>query len=198
MKELNKNNPLLPALALALVLSASPLVHGDAAVPDRPVDTELLDLLRETVAEADSFQDRFDAEVWLLDKSTSLARYIPDKSKRLDFLRKVHREATRAGLEPEVVLAVIEVESGFDRYAVSRAGAQGLMQVMPFWKNEIGRPEDNLINPDINLRYGCTILKYYLDMADGRLAEALARYNGSYGQHWYPERVLVAWEERWR
>ncbi|HLS98400.1 MAG TPA: transglycosylase SLT domain-containing protein, partial [Porticoccaceae bacterium] len=128
-------------------------------MPGDNVDEELLRLLKRTVVVADSFEDRYDAEVWLLDKSTELARFIPDKPKRLEFLRKVHREASRAGLSPEVVLAVIEVESRFDPYAVSTAGALGLMQVMPFWKNEIGRPEDNLINVDVNLRYGCTILK---------------------------------------
>ncbi|MDY0070448.1 MAG: transglycosylase SLT domain-containing protein [Porticoccaceae bacterium] len=189
----------LARLAMPLVLWAS--LAGDAgaaAMPGDNVDEELLRLLKRTVVVADSFEDRYDAEVWLLDKSTELARFIPDKPKRLEFLRKVHREASRAGLSPEVVLAVIEVESRFDPYAVSTAGALGLMQVMPFWKNEIGRPEDNLINVDVNLRYGCTILKYYLDKEDGRLREALARYNGSYGQYWYPQRVLLAWENRWR
>ena len=110
----------------------------------------------------------------------------------------MHRAASRAGLEPEIVLALIEVESHFDPYAVSRVGAQGLMQVMPFWKKEIGRPDDNLIDTDTNLRYGCTILKHYLKREKGRLADALARYNGSYGQYWYSERVLLAWEKRWR
>lgn len=162
------------------------------------VDQELLALLRQTVGVADSFEDRYDAEVWLLAKSTVLAKMVPSKSKRLALLRKIHREATRAGLRPEIVLAVIEIESRFDPYAVSRAGAQGLMQVMPFWKNELGRASDNLIDPDVNLRYGCTILKYYLDKENGDLPDALARYNGSYGEYWYPERVLLAWERRWR
>ena len=162
------------------------------------VDEELLALLKHNVSAADSFEDRFDAQVWLMSKSNELERYIPDTAERLELLRKIHREAIRAGLSPEIVLAVIEIESHFNPYAVSRAGAQGMMQVMPFWKNEIGRPDDNLINPDTNLRYGCTILKYYLDKENGKLAEALARYNGSYGQYWYPERVLLAWEKRWR
>lgn len=169
-----------------------------AARADYPVDEELLALLKHNVSAADSFEDRFDAQVWLMSKSNELERYIPDTAERLELLRKIHREAIRAGLSPEIVLAVIEIESHFNPYAVSRAGAQGMMQVMPFWKNEIGRPDDNLINPDTNLRYGCTILKYYLDKENGKLAEALARYNGSYGQYWYPERVLLAWEKRWR
>lgn len=185
----------------ALIITGMLLVSlhsGASPFADGKVDEELLALLRNTVSEADSFEDRFDAQVWLLSKSTHLERFIPDKNRRLTFLRKVHREAMRAGLSPEVVLAVIEVESRFDPYAVSSAGAQGLMQVMPFWKNEIGRPDDNLTNTDVNLRYGCTILKYYLDKEDGRLREALARYNGSYGQYWYPRRVMLAWESRWR
>lgn len=164
---------------------------------EQEIDQALLALLKKTVAQADSFEDRFDAEVWLMAKSTQLARYIPDSRERLNLLRKIHQAATRAELSPEVVLAVIQVESHFDSYAVSSAGAQGMMQVMPFWKHEIGRADDNLINVDTNLRYGCTILKYYLDKENGNLAQALARYNGSYGKTWYPERVMVAWDY-WR
>lgn len=167
------------------------------ALAEQEIDRELVALLKATIAQADSFEDRFDAEVWLMAKSSQLEKYIPDSQTRLELLRKIHRAATRAGLSPEVVLAVIQIESRFDPYAVSSAGAQGLMQVMPFWKREIGREEDNLTQTDTNLRYGCTILKYYLDMEDGNLTRALARYNGSYGQTWYPELVLVAWDY-WR
>jgi len=180
-------------LSLLLLLTVAPV-----AVGKQSSDPELLRVLRETVSQADSFDDRYDAEVWLLTKSNSLARFLPDKNRRFEFLRKVHRAATKAGLEPEIVLALIEVESHFDPYAVSSAGAQGLMQVMPFWKKEIGRPDDNLTDTDTNLRYGCTILKHYLKREKGRLADALARYNGSYGKYWYSERVFVAWEKRWR
>ncbi len=181
---------------LSLLLTA--LLVAPSALSAQASDPELLRILRDTVNQADSFEDRYDAEVWLLTKSNSLARFLPDKNRRFEFLRKVHRAASRAGLEPEIVLALIEVESHFDPYAVSRVGAQGLMQVMPFWKKEIGRPDDNLIDTDTNLRYGCTILKHYLKREKGRLADALARYNGSYGQYWYSERVLLAWEKRWR
>jgi soluble lytic murein transglycosylase-like protein len=187
----------LTAIVAMMVCGLALQVHA-SILSAEDVDRELLSLLKTTVAEADSFEDRFDAEVWLLAKSTQLERFLPDKAERLTLLRKIHWEATRVGLSPEIVLSVIEVESRFDHYAISSAGALGLMQVMPFWKHEIGRPDDNLINPDINLRYGCTILKYYLDKEDGRLREALARYNGSYGQYWYPRRVLLAWESRWR
>ncbi len=181
---------------LALLLTA--LLVAPSAFSTPASDPELLQILRDTVNQADSFDDRYDAEVWLLTKSNSLARFLPDKNRRLELLRKVHRAATKAELQPEIVLALIEVESHFDPYAVSRVGAQGLMQIMPFWKKEIGRPNDNLTDTDTNLFYGCTILKHYLKREKGRLADALARYNGSYGQYWYSERVLVAWEKRWR
>jgi soluble lytic murein transglycosylase-like protein len=162
------------------------------------VDAELRDLLKKTITESDSFVDRYDAEVWLVTKSHALEKYIADPEERLTLLRKIHRAALQADLQPEWVLAVIEIESAFDSYAISSAGALGMMQVMPFWTKEIGRPDDNLINLDTNLRYGCTILKFYLDKAEGRMHEALARYNGSYGKYWYPQKVMMAWEKRWR
>lgn len=183
------------AAGLAVTLAMTSPLHAETS---DSIDPDLANALRTAIADADSFEDRYDAEVWLLSKSSPLERYLPDHSERMVFLRKVHREATRAGLKPEIVLAVIDVESRFNPYAVSRVGAQGLMQVMPFWKNEIGRPEDNLIDTDTNLRYGCTILKHYLDREKGRLAEALARYNGSYGKYWYSELVFNAWDRRWR
>ena len=166
------------------------------ATPDRQaVDDELRTQLQKAISKSDSFADRFDAEVWLTAMSHKLQHYIKDPQERLYILRNVHREATRAQLEPELVLAVIQIESAFDPYAVSRVGAQGMMQVMPFWKNEIGRPNDNLINLETNLRYGCTILKHYLNKEKGKVVTALARYNGSYK---YSRKVMDAWIERWR
>jgi len=165
--------------------------------PDREPDPALRAALIEAVGASDSFEHRFDAEVWLTDMSTRLAPLVPDVDRRLSLLRLIHREAKRANLPPELVLALIQVESAFKRYAVSWAGARGLMQVMPFWKAEIGRPDDNLFDPATNLRYGCTILRYYLDQADGDLTEALAAYNGSRGEIWYPTRVQAALEARW-
>ena len=109
----------------------------------------------------------------------------------------MHQEAKRANLEPELVLAVIDVESNFDRFAISVAGARGLMQVMPFWLDEIGRPDDNLFHVQTNLRMGCTILRYYLDREDGSLTRGLARYNGSVGKVWYPRRVLKKLNSKW-
>jgi len=109
----------------------------------------------------------------------------------------VHSEATRANLPPELVLALIQVESRFDRYAISSAGAQGLMQIMPFWLKEIGHPGDNLFRPSTNLRMGCTILRYYMDKEKGNLTRALARYNGSLGSFRYPNLVFQALRTRW-
>lgn len=168
------------------------------SAPPGVVDDEVRALLKKAVEDSDSFVDRFDAEVWLLSKDKAMARFERDPERRLQLLRQIHRAATRAGLQPEIVLAVIEVESRFDRFALSHAGAQGMMQVMPFWKHEIGRPEDNLIHLETNLRYGCTILKHYLDKSNGKLAEALARYNGSYGSYRYSEKVMDALYEFWR
>ncbi len=160
-------------------------------------DARLRELLHEAISSSDSFQDRFDAEVWLFDMAKRLEKRLPDDEERLRLLKLVHYEATRAGLPPELVLAVIEVESNFDRWAISVAGAQGLMQVMPFWLKEIGHPEDNLFHVETNLRMGCTILKYYLDMERGDLTRALGRYNGSLGKWKYPNKVFHALRVRW-
>lgn len=194
-------------LALLLILISSPLsIAGTPSVTDarsaalsaeQQEHEELRVFLKQAVADAGSFKDRFDAEVWLFDMSGRMTRYIKDPQERLTFLRSVHREASAAGLSPELVLALIEVESYFDRFAVSRVGAQGLMQVMPFWKKEIGRPDDNLTNADTNLRYGCQILQFYLQKEKGNVHRALARYNGSLGKSWYPERVFDRWRRHW-
>ncbi|SCW64862.1 Transglycosylase SLT domain-containing protein [Pseudomonas peli] len=160
-------------------------------------EPELRALLQQTVAQADSFQDRFEAEVWLLDMSTRLRRYIPDAEERLSLLRLVHREASKVGLRPDLVIALIHAESHFDRFAISSVGAQGMMQVMPFWKAELGRPQDNLTDTATNLRYGCTILSFYLRKENGDLNRALARYNGSLGKHTYSAKVVGFWHDFW-
>ena len=181
-------------LLLLLALAASPAGANPSAPP---VDPELRAELKQAIARADSFQDRFDAEVWLLDMSTRMTPYIRDEQQRLRLLRLVHQAATRAGLKPDLVLAVMHVESLFDPYALSYVGAQGVMQVMPFWKAEIGRPDDNLIDLATNLQYGCAILKFYLDKENGNLRRALARYNGSLGSNRYPDKVLDYWYSYW-
>jgi soluble lytic murein transglycosylase-like protein len=178
---------------LALTALICCAAQADVDGPDPALRTALM----AAVGAADSFEHRFDAEVWLMDMSTRLTRFVPDEGERLELLRLVHREAALADVPAELVLAVIEVESAFDRFAISHAGALGLMQVMPFWLNEIGRPDDNLFHVQTNLRMGCTILRYYLDKERGHLVNALARYNGSYGRPEYPYRVLEALNRRW-
>lgn len=154
-------------------------------------------LLIKAINDTDSFDDRFHAEVWLSDMSTRLKGRVGDPTERLKILELVHEEAARASLPPELVLAVIDVESNFDRFAISSAGARGLMQVMPFWLDEIGRPGDDLFDIHTNLRFGCTILKLYLDRERGDRTRALARYNGSVGKSWYPQRIYKALTKRW-
>jgi soluble lytic murein transglycosylase-like protein len=173
------------------------LVITHAYGDNQDVDPKLRQLLTDAINSSESFDDRFHAEVWLLDMSNRLQRYIDDEQLRISLLKQVHHEASLAKLQPELVLAVIEVESYFDSYAVSSAGAQGIMQVMPFWLKEIGRPNDNLIVLQTNLRMGCTILKYYMDMEKNDLHKALARYNGSRGSRVYSNKVLNALRNHW-
>jgi soluble lytic murein transglycosylase-like protein len=144
------------------------------------------------------FSNSIEAVNWLTDMSHRLERKIPSFRTRLDFLRTVHYEATRAGLDPQLVLALIQVESNFRKYAVSRSAARGYMQVMPFWVGLVGRKGDNLFSLRTNLRYGCVILKHYIDVERGDLVRALARYNGSIGRREYPNAVFAAWRGNWR
>jgi soluble lytic murein transglycosylase-like protein len=145
-----------------------------------------------------AFSSQQEAQAWLDEMSQRLAKRIPDAEYRFDLLSTVHYEATRAGLDPQLVLGLIEVESGFRKYAISKSGARGYMQVMPFWTKAIGSPNDDLFHLRTNLRYGCTILRYYLDMEKGDLYRALGRYNGSLGKPEYPNMVKAAWHKHWR
>ncbi len=181
-------------MAALLFVIVAPQAWSDVVVDS---NGELRYVLQKAINESDSFTDRFDAEVWLLDMARRLAKRVPEPSERLDLLKLVHVEATRVDLPPELVLAVIEVESNFDRWAISRVGAQGYMQIMPFWLHEIGRPDDNLFRPETNLRMGCTILRFYYDKENGDLTRALARYNGSLGRVVYPNKVFKALRTRW-
>lgn len=141
--------------------------------------------------------ERFEAEVWLEDMSFRLQSKIPLSAKRDQFLKDLYLKSHHARVPPELVLAVISVESDFDNWAISRAGAQGLMQVMPFWQEEIGHQDDNLFNMQTNLSYGITILKFYLDKENGNISNALARYNGSKGNTSYPNKVLHQLNNQW-
>ena len=135
---------------------------------------------------------------WLAEMSVRMSSKIPVASVRVELIETAYYEAKRAGLDPALVLGLIQVESGFRKYAMSSAGAMGLMQVMPFWTRSIGDKDPRkLFHLQSNLRYGCTILRHYLDMEGGNLYLALGRYNGSRGQPQYPNAVLAAWK-RWQ
>lgn len=190
------NRPLATLLLALLGVTASGQgVPGDAR---SGADPELRQILVRAIADADSFQDRFDAEVWLTDMSGRLARQVPDPDERLEILRTVHHQATRIAIAPELILALIDVESSFDRFAISTASALGLMQVMPFWVAEVGREDKNeLFDVQFNILLGCRILKYYLDMENGDLIRGLARYNGSTGKRWYSDRVIERLRTKW-
>ena len=168
-----------------------------AAQAQEPADPVLRNLLKEAVESDYGFEDRFDAQVWLLDMSQRLEPFVADPKTRVDMLKQIHYEARRVQIEPELVLAVIEVESAFDEFAISVAGARGLMQVMPFWLNEIGLSDQNLFKIRTNLRMGCTILRYYMDMEPYDLGRALARYNGSLGTTTYANKVIEALHRNW-
>lgn len=186
--------PLVVQLFYLFVLLAPLSLHAEQELM---VDKALKQRLVEALADNAGFGDRFDAEVWLMDMAERLRERLPNQSKRLVLLQHIHYEATRANLPPELVLSVIQVESNFDRFAISEAGARGLMQVMPFWLKELGRPNANLFDAQTNLRFGCTILRYYLDMEKGNTTKALARYNGSRGSMRYPNLVFGALREKW-
>jgi soluble lytic murein transglycosylase-like protein len=162
------------------------------------VRSRLSRLVADKAVPAMAFRSTNDAQRWLTEMDARLARRIPDRKQRQELLRTVHYEATRARLDPQLVLGVMEVESGFRKYAVSRAGARGYMQVMPFWMKLIGQPGHNLFHLRTNLAYGCAILRFYLDMEKGDYFRALGRYNGSLGQPEYPNLVLAAWRGRWK
>jgi soluble lytic murein transglycosylase-like protein len=145
-----------------------------------------------------AFSSQQEAQLWLDEMSKRLEKRMPDAEYRFDFLSTVHYEATRAGLDPHLVLGLIEVESGFRKYAVSKSGARGYMQVMPFWTRTLGAKDQNLFHLRTNLRFGCTILRHYLDQEKGNLYRALGRYNGSLGKAVYPNKVKAAWHKHWK
>ncbi|MBY0268203.1 MAG: lytic transglycosylase domain-containing protein [Burkholderiales bacterium] len=186
---------LLAALTgLALL---SPLAVLGGAQKYEPLSASVQAALHQSIADQATpvlaFDDEQEARAWLAAMSSRLARRMPDRVPREEFLLTVHYEARRAGLDPQMVLGLIQVESAFRKYAVSSAGARGYMQVMPFWVKLIGDSDDNLFHLRTNLRFGCTILRHYLDIENGNLFRALGRYNGSLGKAEYPNMVLQAW-----
>jgi soluble lytic murein transglycosylase-like protein len=187
----------LAATALAIVLSGLAAVIP-AGAAERQQDAELRRVLAAAIAPAECFDDEYERAVWFAYMGPRLARTIKDADERTEILHHVHCEAKRVKLPPELVLAVIDVESRFDRYAVSNAGAVGLMQVMPFWPRQLGMSNEQLIRVGDNVRMGTTILGYYLAKERGNLARALQRYNGSLGRSTYSDLVLARLASRWR
>ncbi|MGH8709184.1 MAG: lytic transglycosylase domain-containing protein [Burkholderiales bacterium] len=190
---------------LQAALLAAALHYVPAAVAGAQVYEELVDSVRHSLSAALAersvpelaFRQREHAHQWLFEMSRRLEKRIPDRKQRFELLRTAHFEALRAGLDPQLVLGIIDVESRFRKYAVSRAGARGYMQVMPFWIELIGSRGDNLFHLRTNLRYGCVILRHYLDRESGDYFRALGRYNGSLGKPDYPRAVLAAWKVHW-
>ncbi|MBI4205335.1 MAG: lytic transglycosylase domain-containing protein [Betaproteobacteria bacterium] len=187
---------LAPILALLL-----PSISWGGAQAYAPLSASVQAALSEAVSDQAvpflAFETEREARAWLDAMSRKLAKRMPNRRAREEFLVTVHYEAKRAGLDPQLVLGVIQVESNFRKYAVSSAGARGYMQVMPFWVKLIGTRRHNLFHLRTNLRYGCMILRHYLDMEKGNLFRALGRYNGSLGQAEYPNLVVRAWQTDW-
>jgi soluble lytic murein transglycosylase-like protein len=167
---------------------------------DEQREPELKELLQKIIANRDCFIDKYESEVWYKAMEPKLTRYVPTHEERLEILDHVYCEAKRdpsLALPPDLVLAVIDVESHFDNWAVSPVGAVGLMQVMPFWPRQLG-VQNQLVRIAPNIRMGCEILRFYLRAEHMNWARALARYNGSAGRYTYPALVMQRWQRFWR
>jgi soluble lytic murein transglycosylase-like protein len=182
---------------LAACVGAVGVAHAGAQVEEKLAPSVVAGLSK-SIADFPvpaGYANRPDVKPWIDDISRRLKDRIPDEGERRDLLATVHYESIRAGLDPQLVIGVMHHESGFRKYAMSTAGARGYMQVMPFWVRLIGTPEQNLFALRVNLRYGCTILRYYLDTESGDYFRALGRYNGSLGSGEYPNAVLAAMQK---
>lgn len=188
---------------LAFLIALAPAAALAGAQQYEPLAETVRASLRAALADQDKavpileFRNMEDGRQWLNTMSARLMKRIPDRAYRTDLLKTIHYYALRNRLDPQLVLGLIEVESGFRKYAVSSAGARGLMQVMPFWVPLIGRQEHNLFKLRTSLIYGCVILRHYLDIENGDYYRALGRYNGSLGKPEYPNLVHAAWRGRW-
>jgi soluble lytic murein transglycosylase-like protein len=187
----------LVGLSLALAIGTAQA----GAQREESLSDSVKSALHKAVADTPITRTYFESEsherVWLAEMSNRLKKKFTDEEQRIDFLKTMHYESMRAGLDPEMVLGLIQVESNFRKYALSIAGARGFMQVMPFWVKQIGSKDHNLFNIRTNLRYGCIILRHYLDIEKGDYFRALGRYNGSLGQPEYPTLVVNAWKNQW-
>jgi len=192
---------LIRRIAFGLAIALAPAAVLAGAQQYEPLAASVQAALQAAIADRASPEPQFptiqEKVDWLTEMSARLTRRMPDREGRLEFLKTVYYEAKRAGLDPQMVLGLIQVESGFRKHSVSSAGARGYMQVMPFWVRLIGSKDSNLFHMRTNLRFGCTILRHYLDMEKGDLYRALGRYNGSLGKPEYPNMVRGAWERQW-
>ena len=196
-----RSNRYITALLACVLAIAAQAVQAGAQIYE-PLSASVRAALTKAISDQAvpylAFDSVAEARSWLTIMSARLAKRIPDRVAREELLVTVHYEAKRAGLDPQLVLGLIQVESAFRKYAVSSAGARGYMQVMPFWVNVIGGKSDhNLFHLRTNLRFGCVILRHYLDIEKGDLFRALGRYNGSLGRPQYPNTVLAAWRGQW-
>lgn len=200
MKNLLFSNALFLGIAFFTLIAGMPAHSASQRYEEISLANryELRQSLTAEVSPISSFRSAKEAVDWISYQSKNLTNRIPNESVRRQWLRMVHYESTRYGLDPDIVLALIEVESGFNRFAISKVGASGLMQVMPFWKDLIGDARDSLFDVRTNLRYGCIILKHYLDIENQNLARGLARYNGSLGEELYPNMVTAVWRSKYR
>lgn len=174
------------------------LLFSPATFADRQLDASLKEVVARAIAAGECFSDKYEAEVWYKLMEPRLRRSVQDHDERVEILRHVYCEARLNQLPAELVLAVIDVESNFNSWAVSSAGAQGLMQVMPFWPEQLGMKRHQLMKVRENIRMGCAILKHYFDREKRDVRRALARYNGSIGRRDYPDKVIERWMTRWR
>ena len=184
---------------LAVLLLAATLGAHLPASADQQRDPELKEVVARAIAQAECFTDQYDSAVWYTLMEPRLRPIVKEKDERLDILQQVYCETHRPGearLPPGLVMALIAVESRFDRWAVSSAGAVGLMQVMPFWPERLGMRRYELVHVAPNIHMGCAILRYYLGYEHNDVRKALARYNGSIGKRNYPDLVLTQWT-RW-
>jgi soluble lytic murein transglycosylase-like protein len=183
-------------LGMLLIPCLSPL----SALADAQRDPELREVVAQAITTAECFTDKYDSAVWYTLMEPKLRRAVKDPAERLQILKAAYCEANRSGeqrLPPGLIMAVIDVESRFERWAVSSAGAVGLMQVMPFWPEQLGMRRHQLVQVEANMRMGCAILRFYLTRERNDVRRALARYNGSVGRREYPDLVITRWTRSW-
>lgn len=189
----------LPTLLCLLLVALLPAAGRAAPAADAQREPELKATVQQAIDQAECFEDRYDSAVWYKMMEPRLRKKVPDHDERMLILKNVFCEANRPGvvrIPPGLLMAIIDIESSFNRYAVSYAGAVGLMQVMPFWPETLGMRRHQLIKAPENIRMGSAILRFYLKRENNNISRALARYNGSTGKRWYSDKVIDQWT-RW-